>query len=109
MTTVASFTINYTRFVEPSGQTLAGVPPAAVEHARLIELYRGMVMTRRFDAKAIALQRTGRLGTYASSLGQEAVSVGLAYAMRPEDVLLPSYRETGAQICRGVTLAVGMP
>ena len=40
----------------------------------------------------------------ASSLGQEAVTVGLAQAMRAEDVLLPSYRETGAQICRGVTL-----
>ena len=63
-----------------------------------------MMLTRRFDAKAIALQRTGRLGTYASSLGQEAVTVGLASAMRPEDVLLPSYRETGAQLWRGVSL-----
>ena len=63
-----------------------------------------MVLTRAFDAKAIALQRTGRLGTYASSLGQEAVGVGLAAAMRPDDVLLPSFREHGAQICRGVTL-----
>ena len=63
-----------------------------------------MVLTRAFDAKAVALQRTGRLGTYASSLGQEAVGVGLAAAMRPDDVLLPSFREHGAQICRGVTL-----
>jgi pyruvate dehydrogenase E1 component alpha subunit len=41
-----------------------------------MSLYRSMVFTRAFDAKAIALQRTGRLGTYASSLGQEAVGVG---------------------------------
>jgi len=63
-----------------------------------------MVLTRAFDAKAIALQRTGRLGTYASSLGQEAVGVGVAAAMRPEDVLLPSFREHGAQLRRGVKL-----
>jgi pyruvate dehydrogenase E1 component alpha subunit len=64
-----------------------------------------MVLTRTFDAKAVALQRTGRLGTYASSLGQEAVSVGVAAAMRAEDVLLPSFREHGAQLWRGVTPA----
>jgi 2-oxoisovalerate dehydrogenase E1 component alpha subunit len=104
MSRVADFAINYTRFVDPSGQPVGALPPEACDPSRLAELYRGMVLTRRFDAKAIALQRTGRLGTFASSLGQEAVSVGLAHAMRPEDVLLPSYRETGAQICRGVSL-----
>ena len=62
-----------------------------------------MVLTRTFDAKAIALQRTGRLGTYASSLGQEAVAVGVAAAMQANDVLLPSFREHGAQLWRGVT------
>jgi Dehydrogenase E1 component len=45
-------------------------------------LYRAMVLLRLFDRKAVALQRTGRLGTYAVSLGQEAVSVGIASAMR---------------------------
>ena len=104
MTRVASFTINHTQFVDPSGRAVAALPALAKDPAALIALYRGMVLTRRFDAKAIALQRTGRLGTYASSLGQEAVTVGVASAMRPEDVLLPSYRETGAQIWRGVSL-----
>jgi 2-oxoisovalerate dehydrogenase E1 component alpha subunit len=61
-------------------------------------------LTRSFDARAIALQRTGRLGTYASSLGQEAACVGLADAMAPSDVLLPSFREHGAQLLRGVTI-----
>jgi len=50
------------------------------------------------------LQRTGRLGTYAVSLGQEAVSVGIASAMQEEDVLLPSYRDNGALLWRGVKL-----
>ncbi len=76
----------------------------ASDPANLIALYRAMVRTRAFDAKAVALQRTGRLGTFASSLGQEAVSVGAASAMRAEDVLLPSFREHGAQLWRGVSL-----
>ena len=92
------------RFIDPSATAIAALPQFASDPAELIMLYRAMVLTRAFDAKAIALQRTGRLGTYASSLGQEAVGVGLAAAMQPDDVLLPSFREHGAQICRGVTL-----
>ena len=77
------------------------LPDGFGEPGELARLYRAMVRTRLFDTKAIALQRTGRLGTYASSLGQEAVAVGVASAMRPEDVFLPSFREHGAQLWRG--------
>ncbi len=104
MTRVARFEIGYTQFVDPAGKPVGPLPEFAQEPKALLPLYRGMMLTRRFDAKAIALQRTGRLGTYASSLGQEAVTVGVASAMRAEDVLLPSYRETGAQLWRGVSL-----
>jgi pyruvate dehydrogenase E1 component alpha subunit len=52
----------------------------------------------------VSLQRTGRLGTYAVSLGQEAVSVGVASAMRAEDVLLPSYRDNGTLLWRGTKM-----
>ena len=78
MTKVASFEIHYSRFLDPAGAAVAELPAFARDPKALIPLYRGMVLTRRFDAKAVALQRTGRLGTYASSLGQEAVTVGLA-------------------------------
>ena len=104
MGTIAEFTIKLSRCLDPTGVPVSPVPDFARDDAQLIALYRAMVLTRTFDAKAIALQRTGRLGTYASSLGQEAVAVGLAAAMRPDDVLLPSFREHGAQLWRGVTL-----
>jgi pyruvate dehydrogenase E1 component alpha subunit len=91
------------RFLDPEGVPVAPLPEFARDSAALLALYRGMVLTRTFDTKAIALQRTGRLGTYASSLGQEAVSVGVAAAMQPGDVLLPSFREHGSQLWRGVT------
>lgn len=101
--TVARFEIGYSRVLDPAGKPVGALSAYAREPANLIALYRGMVRTRTFDAKAIALQRTGRLGTYASSLGQEAISIGAASAMTAEDVLLPSFREHGAQLWRGVT------
>ncbi|HXP72653.1 MAG TPA: pyruvate dehydrogenase (acetyl-transferring) E1 component subunit alpha [Stellaceae bacterium] len=100
---VGQFQITYTRCLDPAGKPVGPLPDFARNPATVTALYRALVRTRTFDAKAIALQRTGRLGTYASSLGQEAVSVGCASAMRPEDVLLPSFREHGAQLLRGVT------
>ncbi|MFI5309047.1 MAG: pyruvate dehydrogenase (acetyl-transferring) E1 component subunit alpha [Polyangiales bacterium] len=92
------------RFVDAQGRVLTELPAFASERASLLALYRAMVLTRVFDAKAVALQRTGRLGTYASSLGQEAVGVGVASAMHAEDVLVPSFREHGAQLVRGVRM-----
>ena len=55
----------------------------ALDAATMLKVYRAMVLTRTFDARAVALQRTGRLGTFASSLGQEAVAVGVGAAMQP--------------------------
>ena len=100
---VASFRVHATRFVAPDGAPLDRLPAFADEPGALVRMYRAMVLTRTFDAKAVALQRTGRLGTFASSLGQEAVSVGIGTAMRPDDVLVPSFREQGAMFLRGVT------
>ncbi|NQW10164.1 MAG: pyruvate dehydrogenase (acetyl-transferring) E1 component subunit alpha [Alphaproteobacteria bacterium] len=89
-------------YIDATGKVHGALPEFA-DTQELIRLYRAMVLTRVFDEKAIALQRTGRLGTYASSLGQEATPVGVAAAMRSDDVLLPSFREHGAQLWRGVS------
>ncbi len=99
----ASIDIPYTRFLDATGVVETDLPEYARDPANLLALYRAMVLTRHFDEKAVALQRTGQLGTYASSLGQEAVGVGTAGAMAAEDVLVPSFREHGAQLWRGVT------
>jgi len=90
--------------LDRDGKLVGPIPEFARVPTELLRLYRALVLTRTFDTKAIALQRTGRLGTYASSLGQEAVSVGAAAAMAKSDVLVPSFREHGAQLWRGVTL-----
>lgn len=93
-----------TRFIDAAGEVVRPLPDFAENKDTLIALYRAMVLTRTFDAKSIALQRTGRLGTYPSSLGQEAVGVGVGHAMLPEDIFAGTYREHGAQMLRGVTL-----
>ncbi len=104
MTHIAEFAVEYIQFLDSSGQPTQELPPHLAGAEAITPMYRLMALTRTFDAKAIALQRTGQLGTYASSLGQEAVGAAVGLAMRDEDVLVPSYREQAAQFARGVTL-----
>jgi 2-oxoisovalerate dehydrogenase E1 component alpha subunit len=64
--------------------------------------YRDLVLARRVDTEAVALQRHGELGLWASLLGQEAAQVGSGRALRPQDHVFPTYREHGVAWCRGV-------
>lgn len=92
-----------TRFLAPDGSLEQPLPAALADPVVLRDLYHWMCLTRAFDGKAIELQRSGRLGTYPPCIGQEAVGVGVAFAMQREDVLVPSFREQAAQLYRGVT------
>ncbi|GAB3151407.1 pyruvate dehydrogenase (acetyl-transferring) E1 component subunit alpha [Micromonospora sonneratiae] len=65
-------------------------------------LYRDLVVIRKLDAEATALQRQGELGIWASLLGQEAAQVGSGRALRPQDMAFPTYREHGVLYCRGI-------
>jgi pyruvate dehydrogenase E1 component alpha subunit len=64
--------------------------------------YRDLVLTRRIDTEATALQRQGELGIWASLLGQEAAQIGSGRALSPQDMAFPTYREHGVAWCRGV-------
>ena len=101
---IARFEVRRRTYLAPDGAVTRRLPSFASDTNLLLSIYRGMVLTRAFDLKAVSLQRTGRLGTYAVSLGQEAVSVGVASAMREEDVILPSYRDNGALLWRGMKM-----
>jgi len=104
MTVAARFEIEHLQYLDPDGQLVAELPPSAPPKDEVLALFRQMLFLRTFDGKAVALQRTGKLGTYAPCLGHEATQIGIGASMRPEDVLAPSYREYGAQIVRGVQL-----
>ena len=101
---IARFEVRRRSYLAPDGTLQRPLPSFASDTGLLLSLYRGMVLTRAFDLKAVSLQRTGRLGTYATSLGQEAVSVGVASAMREEDAVLPSYRDNGTLLWRGMKM-----
>lgn len=104
METSADFEIRFSQFLDDEGNLSPDSPAYARDTDTLLEMYRAMVRARIFDAKAVNLQRTGKLGTYASCLGHEATHIGLALAMQHDDVLAPSYRETGLMLYRGVTM-----
>ena len=101
---VARFEILHTRYLDERGNAQGEIPEIAGNKDLLRDAYRTMVLTRRYDGKALNLQRTGQIGTYGSSLGQEAIGVGIASAMTARDVLAPTYREFSAQLWRGVTI-----
>ncbi|MEJ7741860.1 MAG: pyruvate dehydrogenase (acetyl-transferring) E1 component subunit alpha [Nocardioidaceae bacterium] len=68
----------------------------------ILGFYRDLVMTRRIDTEATALQRQGELGIWASLLGQEAAQIGSGRALREQDFAFPTYREHGVAWCRGI-------
>lgn len=102
--TIANFSIEYNQILNEAGVIQGDTPPFVDDPKLLVSLYENMVLTRVFDTKAIALQRTGRLGTYPSSLGQEAIAVAIGKAMYKDDVFCPYYREYGAHFQRGVSM-----
>jgi pyruvate dehydrogenase E1 component alpha subunit len=73
-----------------------------VDSERLKSLFRDMVLVRRLDREANALQRQGQLGIWVPLLGQEAAQIGAGRALRPTDMAFPSYREHGVAWCRGI-------
>ena len=92
----------------PEGERVDTAPPEYLEIVdsltddELRGFYRDLLMIRRFDAEATALQRQGELGLWASLLGQEAAQVGSGRALRRQDYAFPTYREHGVAWCRGV-------
>jgi 2-oxoisovalerate dehydrogenase E1 component alpha subunit len=69
-------------------------------------LFRDLVLSRRIDFEANALQRHGELGLWAPAQGQEAAQIGSGRALRPQDFAFPTYREHGVALCRGVDPAL---
>jgi 2-oxoisovalerate dehydrogenase E1 component alpha subunit len=77
---------------------------ADVDGDQLVSLYEDMVVVRRIDVEATALQRQGELGLWPPLLGQEASQIGSARALRKDDFVFTSYRENAVAYARGVQL-----
>jgi pyruvate dehydrogenase E1 component alpha subunit len=87
-----------------------GKPEEALEpklaEGELKRIYRAMTLTRAFDIKSMSLQRQGRIGFYVPCAGQEAAQIGSTCALRDDDWVLPTYRDTGVAIFRGAPVSL---
>jgi len=81
--------------------TLVGAAPIDVAETR--RLFAAMVTARVYDRKGSALQRQGRLATYAQFEGQEAAQIGSAAALRADDWMVGTYRDAAAMWFHGYT------
>ncbi|MGO4203942.1 pyruvate dehydrogenase (acetyl-transferring) E1 component subunit alpha [Rhodococcus sp. TAF43] len=98
------------QLVQPDGRRVHRPDYAAlvadIGPDRLRDLYEDLVVVRRIDTEATALQRQGQLGIWAPLLGQEAAQIGSVRALEPDDYIFTSYREHAVAYCRGVDPAV---
>jgi 2-oxoisovalerate dehydrogenase E1 component alpha subunit len=88
--------------LEADGRTVRPADLDMPDDDVLVALHRKMALARRFDTQATALTRQGRLAVYPSARGQEASEIGAVLALRPQDWLFPTYRDSVAVVCRGV-------
>src|SRR3990172_4868388 len=73
-----------------------------ISEDQIKKMYELMVLTRVFDEMCLKLQREGRIGTYASTLGQEASNIGCGLALEKDDWVFPSFREHGVYLAKNV-------
>ena len=93
------------RLLDNAGHAVHGAAAGGFELPdveTLVELYRRMVVARRFDVQVTALTKQGRLATYPSAYGQEACEIGAISAIEARDWFFPTYRDTIALLTRGI-------
>ena len=98
-----SLSVELVRVLDDSGDAVGPWNPH-LEASDLQVGLRQMLLTRLYDDRMQRMQRAGKISFYIRSLGEEAVGVAQAMALRPSDMLFPAYRQQGAQIVRGISL-----
>lgn len=91
------------QILDENGQARQDLEPK-LEGSDLRRIYSLMVTTRAADLKALKLQRQGRMGTFAPSLGHEACQVGSAFALEKKDWVFPYFRDLGMYLTLGLPL-----
>ncbi|WP_433012213.1 pyruvate dehydrogenase (acetyl-transferring) E1 component subunit alpha [Kribbella sp. CA-294648] len=101
--TQASEEVEFVQLLTPEGERVEHPDYSFdLDDEAIKGFYRDMVMVRRIDTEATALQRQGELGLWASLLGQEAAQIGSGRALNENDMVFPTYREHGVAWCKGV-------
>jgi pyruvate dehydrogenase E1 component alpha subunit len=97
-----AYRIEHLSILDENGQVDKELEPEIPDDL-LLKLYRAMVLARKFDERMLILQRQGRIGTFAPIKGQEA-QIGNVAALRPDDWLVPSFREMPSELWRGKSM-----
>jgi pyruvate dehydrogenase E1 component alpha subunit len=100
--TLKKFSIARLSILGESGDVDANLEPNLTPQ-KLKRMYEEMLRLREFDHRCIALQRQGRMGTFAGAIGQEAIHIGSAAALQTDDWMVPSFREQGVYLFRGIS------
>jgi pyruvate dehydrogenase E1 component alpha subunit len=95
--------LHYLSILTEDGNLDGELEPDITEEMHL-KMYRAILLGRRFDEKMLDLQRQGRIGTFPPIKGQEAAHIGSVAQLTATDWLVPSFRETPAEIMRGRTM-----
>ncbi|RQG93332.1 pyruvate dehydrogenase (acetyl-transferring) E1 component subunit alpha [Natrarchaeobius halalkaliphilus] len=90
--------------LDEAGRVLEDADVPDLSEAKLVEMYEQMRLARRFDERAVSLQRQGRMGTFPPLSGQEGSQIASAHALEEDDWVFPSYREHGVGLVRGLSL-----
>lgn len=104
VSSVFETTIERLSILEPDGTFDESLGKDLIPDQDLVDLYRHMMVCRQFDVIAFKLQRSGRMGTYPENRGQEATSLGAAYALQQSDWLVTCYRENAGLFWRGLPM-----
>ncbi len=97
---LATFSVRRLSIMNENGDIDESLMPDLGD-SQIRRLHELTVLSRTFDERALSLQREGRIGTYPPILGQEAAQVGSAFALRPTDWVVPSFREMGVHLTLG--------
>lgn len=100
---IQPFVVEWLQILDEHGNADASLLPG-LSPKDMRTLYEWMTTARLFDDRALALQREGRLGTYAPIRGQEAAQAGSAFALDVSDWVFPAFREMGVGIARGIPM-----
>jgi pyruvate dehydrogenase E1 component subunit alpha len=103
--TIATFQIERLSILNTQGEVDTEQLPS-LSNSEMLNLYELLLLTRLADERALSLQREGRLGTFPSSLGQEASQVGSGFAITKQDWIFPSFREIGVFLSLGSPLSL---
>jgi pyruvate dehydrogenase E1 component alpha subunit len=102
--TVLETSIESISILDEHGKFDAKLGKGLIPDEDVVRLYEQMQISRRFDEVAFKLQRSGRMGTYPQNMGQEANSLGAAYALDRADWMVTCYRENTGLFWHGLPM-----